>query len=102
MNDITKARHYLKTRRSDLEHLGSFALMLSTAENRYREIRMRQSSNIDTPGTWEVQEVEAALDYAALKYLKKYNHLPKDAVKVFSKETTLEDKREIAQRWATQ
>lgn len=100
MNDITKARHFLKTRGSDLVHLESFALMLATAEKRYREIKMRQKAQIDVPGTWEIKEVEAALDYAALRYLKKHNHLPKDAVRIFSGQATLEEKRATAQRWA--
>ena len=102
MNDITKARYFLKNRSSGLSNLASFGLMLAAAEDRYKRARMRQVGSVDpVPGNWETQEVEAALDYAVLKYLKKHNQLPKDAMQIFSKETTLEQKKEMAQRWAT-
>jgi hypothetical protein len=100
MNDITKARHFLKTHGSNLQHLDSFGAMLATAEQNYRELKMRKVGNKDLPGTWDAKEVEAALDYAALKYLKKYNQLPKNAPQAFRQGTTLEDKRQLARQWA--
>ena len=101
MNDITKARYYLKHRNSDLQHLESFQLMLVTAEKKYRDIKMRQAGNKDVPGTWDEVEVEAALDYAILRYLKKHNQLPADAPKAFQPGVSLEMKKVIAQRWAS-
>lgn len=99
MNDITKARYFLKTRRSDLQHLTSFGLMFSTAEANYRKVKLRQRSRQDTAGSLDAQEVETAVDYAALKYLKKFNQLPRDAAKVFAPGVTLDDKRKCAETW---
>ena len=100
MNDITKARYFLKNRSSGLQHLESFALMLSTAEKKYRDIKMRQASNKEIPGTWNEQEAEAALDYALLRYLKKNTQLPPDAAKALLPETSVEDRLALANRWA--
>lgn len=100
MNDITKARHFLKARQSDLQHLESFALMLSTAENDYRNIKRRQSGNKELPGTLDHLEVEAAVEYAVLHYLKKHNQLPKNVTELFKNGVTLDDKRALAKQWA--
>jgi len=99
MNDITKARYFLKTRSSALQHLTSFGLMFTTAESNYREVKLRQRSRRDTVGSLDAQEVEAAVDYAVLKYLKKFNQLPRDAAKVFAPGVTLDDKRTCAEAW---
>jgi hypothetical protein len=99
MNDITKARYFLKNRASDLQHLESFSLMLTTAEKIYKDIKMRQASNTAIPGTWDQQETEAALDYALLKYLKKHNHLPTDAVKAIRSDISVEEKKGLIVRW---
>ncbi len=99
MNDITKARYFLKTRNSDLQHLTSFGLMFTTAEQKYREIKLRQHSRQDVPGSLDAKEVETAVDYAVLKYLKKFNQLPQDAAKVFAPGVTLDDKRACAEAW---
>lgn len=100
MNDITKARYFLQTKGSKLKDLTSFGLMLATAENKYRDVRRRQ---VGTPGDREITdpiEVDALIDYAILKYLKKYNRLPQNASVVVQESTTWEQKREVAIEWA--
>lgn len=99
MNDITKARYYLKTKGSKLQHLESFGLMLSSAEQRYREIRQQMDGNKAEEGTLELLEVDCALDLAVLRYLRKHNHLPRDLPKVFHPKTALEEKRALASHW---
>ncbi len=101
MNDITKARHYLKTRGSGMQHLTSFGLMFATAEQQYRDIKIRQQVKQDGVGELDGKEVEAAVDYAALKYLKKYNRLPPNIAALFKTNVTLEDKKNLAQQWAS-
>lgn len=100
MNDITKARAFLSRRESDLQHLESFGLMFATAQKKYLDIRRRQVGNKDVPGTWDAKEVEAALDYAALKYLKKYGNLPRNVALAFRQGVTLEEKQNLAREWA--
>lgn len=99
MNDITKARYFLKTKGSDLQHLESFGLMLTTAENRYREIRLLTSSNRVETGLLDSKEVEAAVDWAVLRYLKKHNRLPQDLPKIFQQGIDLKEKRQLASQW---
>lgn len=99
MNDITKARYFLKSKGSKLKDLTSFGLMLATAENKYRDVRMRQ---VGAPGDHDAIdpiEVDALVDYALLKYLKKYNRLPQDAGVIVQEGCTLEQKRETAMGW---
>lgn len=100
MTDITKARLYLTKRNSDMQHLESFGLMLATAEQRYRDIKLRQRSNRDGPGTWKDKEIEAALDFATLRYLKKYNKLPPNVSSVFVQGVSAEEKENLARQWA--
>lgn len=99
MNDITKARYYLKGKQSDLQHLTSFGLMLTTAERRYRDLKLKKQGNKDVVGTYDKQETEAMVDLAVLRHLKKYNQLPKDLLEVFRQGITDEDKRALAMRW---
>ena len=99
MNDITKARYYLKGKESDLQHLGSFGVMLATAENRYKEIRLKKKGNKEVVGTYDEQEVAAMLDLAVLRHLKKYNQLPKDLPQVFRQGITTEETRDLSLRW---
>lgn len=104
MNDVTKARYFLKTNGSDLQTLETFALMLATAESRYKELKRRintQALPIQTmqPTALHAKEVNASLEYAVLRYLKRHNQLPKNASKAFGKEVTLEDKRALAEEW---
>ncbi len=99
MNDITKARYFLKNRSSGLQHLTTFGLMFATAETDYRNVKLRQRSKQDTAGALDAKEVETAVDYAVLKYLKKFNRLPQDAAKIFSPGVTLDDKRACAAAW---
>lgn len=99
MNDITKARYYLTNRNSKLTTFTSFSLMLATAEANYKNIKLRQRTNMDPVGTWDEQEVEASLDYAVLTYLKKHNQLPKNIGKAFQTDVSLEDKKRLAQEW---
>ena len=100
MSDITKARYFLRQRGTGLDNLQSFGLMLSTAEQRYRKLRVQHTSQADQPGELEEREVEAALDYAVLRYLKKHNQLPKDAMLALRGDATLETKKILAQKWA--
>ena len=99
MNDITKARKYLSTRASDMATLTSFGLMLATAEQRYRDIRLKKKGNSIDWSNLDDKEVEAALDYAVLKYLKKHNTLPKNITAAFQPDVTLEEKRALAMAW---
>jgi hypothetical protein len=99
MNDITKARYFFQTKGSKLKELTSFGLMLATAENKYRDVRRRQ---VGAPGDAEVIdpiEIDALVDYAVLKYLKKHNHLPVNAATALRQSTTLEEKRDMALAW---
>jgi len=50
-------------------------------------------------GTYDRQEVEAMVDVAVLRYLKKYNQLPKDLPQVLQPSLTLEEKKAFAVRW---
>lgn len=96
---ITKARHYLKTRQSKLQHLTTFGLMLASAETKYRELRLATRGNRVEAGTLDSALIEAGLDFAVLKYLKKRGNLPSNITKVFRGDTTLEDKFELSQAW---
>ncbi len=99
MNDITKARYFLKTRGSDLQHLTSFGLMFVTAEANYRTVKLRQQGNRDGAGALDEKEIETSLDYAVLRYLKRHNRLPPNAADAFKPGVTLEDKRDLARQW---
>ncbi len=99
MNDITKARYYLKGQQSDLQNLTSFGLMMATAERRYREIKLKKQGNKEVVGTYDKKEADAMLDYAVLKHLKKHNQLPKDLLQAFEKNITLKEKQALAVRW---
>ncbi len=99
MNDITKARYYLKGQQSDLQHLTSFGLMLATAEQRYREIKLKKQGNREVVGTYDKKEADTMLDYAVLKHLKNHNQLPKDLLQAFEKNITLKEKQALAIRW---
>jgi hypothetical protein len=98
MNDMTKARYYLKTRQSDLQHLTTFGLMLATAEAAYREVRLRQQGNKEWVNLQD-KEVEISLDYAVLRYLKRYNRLPGNIHEAFKPGVTVEEKQELAMAW---
>ena len=99
MNDITKARYYLKGKQSNLQHLGSFGTMLATAESRYKELKLKKKGNREIEGTYDAQEVDAMLDLAVLRHLRKYNRLPRDLPQVFRQGITLEETRELSLRW---
>ena len=99
MNDITKARYFLKTCNSDLQHLVSFGLMLATAEQRYRDIQLRKQGNKDEVGTWDAKEIEVLLEVSVLRHLKKTNQLPRNVGEAFQPGTSPERKRELAMTW---
>ena len=99
MNDITKARAFLNASDSDLQHLVSFGLMLATAEQRYRDIQLRKQGNKEEAGLLDKREVEAALEMAALRYLKRRNQLPRNVTDAFGNGVTLEKKHELAMTW---
>ena len=95
MNDITKARYYLKGKQSSLQHLTSFGLMLATAERTYRDIKLKKQGNKEVVGTFDNREVDAMVDLAVLRHLKKYNRLPNDLPTIFSQGLTLDEKQEL-------
>ena len=99
MNDITKARYYLKGKQSDLQHLTSFGAMIAAAERRYRDLKLNKQGNKEVPGTYDKKEVEAMLDLAVLRHLKKYNRLPRDLLKVFEQGATEDERKALAVRW---
>jgi len=99
MNDITKARYYLKAKQSDMQHLTSFGLMLVTAERKYRDLKLSQQGNKQVVGTYDQREVDAMVDVAVLRYLKKYNQLPKELPQVLQPHLSLEEKKAFAVRW---
>lgn len=99
MNDITKARYFFQSKGSKLKNLTSFGLMLATAENHYRDVRRRQAGAPGNREELDPLEINALVDYAVLKYLKKYNRLPADASIVVQEGATLELQREAAMRW---
>jgi hypothetical protein len=99
MNDITKARFFLKTKGSKLHDLQSFGLMLATAEAHYRDVKMRR---VGAPGDVEALdpiEVDALVEFACLRHLKMTNRLPEDAGLVLQDGVTLKQKRELALSW---
>ena len=98
MSDITKARYYLRQRNSDMQHLTSFGLMLATAESRYRQLKTSQKLNMQAEHQSE-KEMDAALDVAVLRYMKRYARLPADVARIFDPEMTLEDKHSLAVSW---
>ena len=101
MNDITKARFFFTQKGSKLKDLTSFRLMLATAADTYRDLRLRTRSG--PPGDHEAidpVEVDALIDLGLLKYMEKNNRLPADAATVLSKSVSLEEKRKLAMLWA--
>lgn len=99
MNDITKARYFLQAKGSKLKDLTSFGLMLATAESNYRDVRLRRMGAPGNRTEIDPIEVNAIIDYAVLKYLRKYNKLPEDVGVVVQEGATWEEKREAAVRW---
>ena len=99
MNDITKAKYYLKGKQSKLQHLTSFGLMLATAERTYRDIKLQKQGNRDIVGTYDKKEADAMLDVAVLRHLKKYNRLPKDLPRALGQRVTMEEKKAFAVKW---
>ncbi len=99
MNDITKARAFLEAANSDLRHLVSFGLMLATAEQRYRDIKLRKQGHKDEAGSLDAKEVDAGLEMSVLRYLKRRNRLPANVTDAFVQGVTLEQKRELSAAW---
>lgn len=99
MNDITKARAYLNTTGSKLQHLVSFGLMLATAEQNYRELKLRKKGHKDIAGSLDEKEIEILLEVAVLRYLKRTNLLPSNITEVFTPGVTLDRKKELAASW---
>lgn len=101
MNDITKARVYFTKRGSKLQHLPSFGLMYRTAEDEYRKLREASAKqDARLPGDFDDREIEAALDYAVMIFMKRYSVLPADVAAAFRPGVTKEDKRDLARKWA--
>ncbi len=101
MNDITKARVYLSKRGSKLQTLETFGLMYLTAERDYKDLRAigaRQDARL--PGDFDEKEVEAALDYSVMVFLRRFSVLPPNIAAAFLREITTEDKRGLAKQWA--
>ena len=99
MNDITKARAFLNATTSDLQHLTSFGLMLSTAEQRYRDILLKKQGHKAEAGSLDEKEVDAVLEVAVLRYLKRRNRLPENVTDAFRQGVTLEEKQDLARTW---
>lgn len=99
MNDITKARYYLQTRGSKLQYNPTFGSMLAEAEKRYRNVKIDSKGVAGDPEEIDPIEVDALLDYAALRYLKRTNKLPPTAQEALGENTSLERKRELALSW---
>jgi len=99
MNDITKARYFLKSKGSKLQHLESFGLMLATAEDRYRASRIQKASKKGADDSLTREELDSAIDYAVLKYLKRHNQLPTNLPKVLHPGTSVEEKRKMVEAW---
>ena len=99
MNDITKARAFLSTTGSKLEHLVSFGLMLATAEQNYRDLKLRKQGRKDIEGSLDEQEVQILVEVAVLRYLKRRNRLPSNLTEIFANDVTLDRKKELAASW---
>ena len=50
-------------------------------------------------GTLDEKEVEASLEMAALRYLKRHNQLPQNVAEALNPATTPEQKHELAMSW---
>ncbi len=99
MNDITKARAFLTATGSKLTHLVSFGLMLATAEQNYRDLRLKQQGNKEMAGSLDQKEVDVILEVAVLRYLKRTNRLPANIQDAFLDGTTLKEQRDLALSW---
>jgi len=103
MNALTKARTYLKKRNSKLQHLLSFGLILATAESDYREllnIYNKRDGQL-LPKNIEDRIADAALDYAAMLFLKRNRVLPKNIATAFKPGISSEEKKKLAAHWST-
>lgn len=98
MNDIAKARFFLKARGSKLQHLETFALMLATAKSDYKNIRLRSQGNRESV-SFEKKELETAIDLAVLSYLSKHGQLPPNVKEVLSLLSSDADKHQLAMSW---
>jgi len=99
MNDITKARAFLTATGSKLQHLQTFGLMLATAEQNYKELRLQQQGNKAIPGSLDMREVDIVLELAVLRYLKRNNRLPGNVTDAFVQDVTPDRKKELALSW---
>ncbi len=99
MNDITKARAFLTATGSKLQHLQSFGLMIATAEQNYRELRLQQQGEKAVVGSLVAKEVEIILELSVLRYLKRSNRLPGNITDAFAPGVTLDQKKELAMSW---
>ena len=81
-----------------MQHLTYFGLMLATAEQRYRDIKMRQRGDAEIFDLTD-KKVEIMLDVAVLRYMKRNSQLPRDVSTALHPETTLEDKYNLALGW---
>ena len=99
MNDITKARAFLNAQKSDLQHLTSFGLMLATAKQKYRDLQLNKQGRAEIGTGLDRREVDAALNLAVLRYLKRNNQLPPNVKAAFRNGITLEEQQELAMMW---
>jgi hypothetical protein len=97
MNDITKARYFLKANNSKLQHLETFQLMLATADTNYKQLIRGKPDprNYD----YSDKEVSVLLDFAGLRYLKNHNQLPQNVPQAFDNATSAREKTNIAIEW---
>ena len=100
MTDITKARKYLKSRNSDLQHLTSFGLMYNTAKTRYTDIKMKINTRRESySGEHGAKEVQLLLDFAVLTYMRKHGTLPPNVSNIFTGTMSVDELREAALGW---
>ena len=105
MNDITKAKYFLKAHGSKLESLETFGLMLATARDKHRELRLEKSSSMATEVVairGEGRALRSLIDLAVLTYLKKFAQLPTNVADILSPGIDDEAKHDLAHTWIAQ
>ena len=99
MNDISKARFFLKAHGSKLETLETFPSMMAAAESRYMDLRRRLKTNEIPLEELGNKEMEATVDLAVLRFLKNRGRLPENVGEIIHPDTSEERKMELARNW---
>lgn len=98
MNEVAKARHFLKQRNSNLMNQPTFQAMLVGARKVYHDIELNKQ-NIIQDGNYEQIEFDNLLNLAVLSYLKKNSKLPAELPTMLDRTIPLEDRRKTVQGW---